>query len=508
MQNILLTGGRIFAGLGWDVPSWYDSLLIKDGKIASIGSAAALNSINNSVDLIQLNGALVLPGLCDAHIHLMVGGQSLQILNLEGLDRKSVHQVLLNHAKTLDGSHSHWIKAFNWEPWRCDLDADFLDSIFPGRNVVVFAKDLHSCCCSSTLLSLAGITRELSDPPGWIIVRDVNGFPNGILREGAAEKIHSILPPPTTDEIKYAILKAQDYLLSLGLTAVSEVLDKVNEHIYRSLDDENKLKIDIDAWLRIENWEIGTPPPHDGKRFRLNTLKLFLDGSLGSRTAALNEPYLDDPDHSGVLFYTDEELYDIALPAVEAGWRLAIHSIGDRAVAQACKLFKRLPRVPTGPHRIEHAQVLPEDGVRMIVESGAVASVQPVHLIDDQRWLPPRIGAERCKRTSIWRSLFEAGVPLALGSDWPVASPDPLLNIHAAINRCGFNGEPSDDFELIESLPPYLAIRAATYGWAYATGLSDKRGSIAPGQSADLTIISGVSDDLHDWSKAKVVKFQ
>jgi len=504
-RRLALTNGRIFAGSGWDKPTWADYLLVENGNITEVGKASETSISQGSAEIVNLEGALVLPGLCDAHLHLSVGGRTLRIPNLEGLDQRGVIEALKEYASSLKDLPAIWIEAINWESWLCQLNADLLDDVLPGRCVVVFSRDLHSCCCSMSALSAAGIDRDTADPQGGIIERDSNQRPNGVLREAATGLIKEVMPPPTADEIERAILRAQDYIISLGLTAINEMLYEGSEQIYRRLDEEDRLKIDIDAWLKIEDWDGSSIPPADGNRFRNNTLKLFLDGALGSRTAAMYEPYLDVPDMRGVLFYTDNELRELVRPALEKGWSLAIHAIGDRAVEQACRLLSKSPGVGGRLHRIEHVQVLPEDGVRMFAESGAAASIQPVHLIDDQRWLPPRIGKERCRRSYCWRSLYNAGISIAFGSDWPVASPDPLLNLHAAINRCGFDDLPSEYFDMNEGLPPFIAIRTATHGWAVAVGLSDKRGSITPGQSADLTVVSGVSDDLSDWSKAGVL---
>ena len=504
VENLLLTDAKIFGGSGWNMPSWSDSLLLMDGRIAAVGETEAIRNICNDAREIDLEGMLVLPGLCDAHLHMAVGGRSLQILDLDGRNREEIIRELTVLRDSDDASRKQWMEAFNWEMWRAELDASTLERIFPGRMVVVYTRDLHSLCCSTTTLARAGINADTPDPPGGVIVRDAEGAPTGVLKEAAADMIHDLSSPQTEEDVGHSILAAQDYLVSLGLTAVSEVLDRDVEPVYRKLDAENRLKIDVDAWLRIDNWDGSSSPPDNGNRFYIDTLKVFLDGALGSNTASMQEPYDNSPDKSGVLFYTDNQLLETLQSAVEAGWRLAIHAIGDRSVEQICRILKQIPKRENRPNRIEHLQILPEGGIRLVVESEAVASVQPVHLIDDQHWLPERIGRQRCRRTSVWKSLFEAGVPLALGSDWPVASADPCLNIHAAVNRSRFGEQPHEYFDIDEALPPYLAVRAATYGWAYAAGLSERRGAIERGLSADLTILSGVSDDLQDWSKAKV----
>ena len=411
---------------------------------------------------------------------------------------------------------SSLIQAFNWEPHLARVDRWFLDKISSDIPILVYGQDLHSCCCNSTLMIKAGI-EETSDPQsGGIVERNDSGVFTGILREDAMALTESVRQKMTTDGWKNAILQAQDYLLSLGITAVGEVMSKELVAAYNGLYSENKLILDVDGWLRIEEWNGTSKPDIRFDRYKLDTLKVFLDGSLGSQTAAMSEPYLNLPDQTVDLMFSDSELTDMLTAAVEKNWRLALHAIGDRAVAQSCRILQQLPTLKSGPHRIEHLQLLPyvsESGgyqenidaaVRLVRDSRAVASIQPVHLIDDQRWLVKRIRTELVRKAFIWRSLYDAGVPIAIGSDWPVASSDPLLNLHVSINRSKYNDTPDQKISPNEALTPYSAIRAITYGHAFAIGEENSRGAITPGQKADITVISGVAEDLMDWSNAKV----
>ncbi|HHE46844.1 MAG TPA: hypothetical protein ENL08_03970, partial [Bacteroidetes bacterium] len=352
MSSLKISNSRIFGGSGWNRPTWTDCLLIEDGAILAVGSSEIKEVRSEPVENIDLEGALVLPGLCDAHLHLTAGGRSLRIPDLEGLDQVGLLDALRSYADTRVNSSDAWIKALNWEPWRCGLNAELLDRTLPRKRVIVFTRDLHSCCCSTAALAAAGIGSDTPDPPGGMVERNPDGSPTGILREAALGLIHEITSTPTPNEIERAILEAQDYIVSLGLTAVGEVLETGYEQVYRRLDEENRLKIDIDAWLRIDDWDAGSQPPAEGRRFRLNTLKLFLDGAMGSHTAAMNRPYRDVPDSRGVLFYSDDEILSLVKPAVEMGWRLAIHAIGDRAVGQACRILSQLPPAASGRHRV------------------------------------------------------------------------------------------------------------------------------------------------------------
>lgn len=478
-----------------------DAVYIEDGTIREIGDSSTLAAKYNTVQVTDLSGALLLPGLGDAHMHMAVGGKSLSVTNLAGLN---LEQSLEKLQAANDESDNGWIVAFNWNRSRYHLDLDKLDMVKTELPIVVHAVDLHSCCCNSIALKRAGIDSTTPNPENGKIIRDVRGNPNGNLMESASSMVSSLVPPPSSDQWRNHILEAQDYLLSLGLTSVSEVLQPELEELFWELDREGKLILNIDGWRRTEVWN-GAPPPPIGGRFKVRTLKLFLDGAFGSRTAALNEPYCDDPSESGLLFFDDDKLLKKLTPAVEAGWKLAIHALGDKAVSQACRVLEQLPRLTdNGCHRIEHAQFISEDGVNELINSNAVISIQPVHLPDDREWIPDRLGAERCKRTFVWNSIVEAGGRIVLGSDWPVASPDPLLNLHIAINRCGFGQERDSTFESREALSPTEAIRAMTEGWAVAAGIPQHYGTLKVGSIADLTAVSGFDRNLRDWSKAVV----
>jgi len=502
IEPLLLENCRIVEGSPPATLHLNASILLIDGKIAGVGDFLEFAGIK--AKRFDLGGAVVTPGLCDAHMHLAAGGQALAIPDLTRCDRNGVETALKLSAFEHSRNPDVWIEAFNWDEDYCDLNADLLEAWIPNRFVVVHKRDLHGCCCNRTALSISGIDRLAGDPSGGKIGRSSDGSPNGMLYESAVGMLLERRPPVSATTKKNYILSAQRYLTNLGITAVGEVLDSGSAEYYVELESEGALKLEVDGWKRIEQWD-GRPPEIHGELFKVDTLKLFLDGSFGSKTAALFEPFSDTGDDAGMLLYSDEELLGIAARAVASGWRLAIHAIGDRATEQACRVIGEAPRPRCGLHRIEHLQLLPENGLDCVARSGAAASIQPIHLLDDQVWLPRRIGAGRCRRSFIWKSLFERGVEIAIGSDWPVASPDPLLNIHTTINRAPFGGSTHPAFDFNEALSPMEAIRSASWGFAVVTGSSSRRGAIQPGYSADLTVISGLKDDLQDWSNAQVM---
>jgi len=494
-DKLLLANGKIFNYQS------HDAVYIENGRIKEIGDSHTLFRNHTNVQATDLNGALLLPGLGDAHMHMAVGGKSLGVINLVGMN---FGQVIKTLQAAVDNGKEEWIVAFNWNRSLCALDVKKLNEVKTNLPIIVHAVDLHSCCCSQIALDRAGIDRSTPDPQNGKIIRDSSGKPNGNLMESASDPVTALVPPPSNEQWRKHILDAQNHLLSLGLTSVSEVLQPELEKLYWGMDREDNLILNIDGWRRIESWN-GEPPVAAGNRFRVQTLKLFLDGAFGSRTAALNEPYNDDPTQNGLLFFDDDKLLETLIPAVEAGWRLAIHALGDKAVSQACRVLAQLPQTGiNSKHRIEHAQFISADGVDELIRSGAIISIQPVHLLDDIEWLPGRLGTERCRRMFVWKSILEAGGTLAIGSDWPVASPNPLLNLHVAINRCGFHEDKESTFDNNEALSPIEAVKAITEGWASATGMPKNHGTIEEGAVADLTVISGYDTSLQDWSDAVV----
>ena len=506
--DLLFTGGRIFGGSGWSDPVWLNGVLVIDGKIAATGDPPNLieihkSSSENTLREIALAGSLLLPGLCDGHLHLAVGGKTLELTNLSGMDKTQVKGSLRETAKRL-GDKDKWLHAFNWDSSRCSLTADDLEKWLPDQLVVINQIDLHGGCVSHRVLNSIGINKLSPDPSGGRIGRDSNGKPNGLLYESAIDPVRMAVPDPTPDDIQKNILRGQDYLIQKGVTAVSEVLNPNTEDIYRELDKNGLLHLQVDAWQRFEEWDWKTPPTPSGNRFQLHTLKAFLDGSFGSRTASLNTPYEDQPQNCGTLFMSDRDLTDLVMSANNAGWKLALHAIGDKSVQQAIRVLGKLPHPDIGKHRIEHMQLLLPQDVSNFAKTDLTASIQPVHLIDDQLWLANAIGKSRTRDSSIWQSLYENGVTLVIGSDWPVASPDPLLNIHASINRCGFGRGPNLNDNPKEVLLPATAIRAASHGWAEAASLSHRRGSITVGLDADFTVVGGMPEVLTDWSRAVV----
>ena len=501
-SDLLLTNAKVFGGIEWNPPVWTDSILIRNGLIAAVGSYLELKKDSVNIEIVDLAGNYIFPGFCDSHLHMIEGGLSLETLDLSNLNLEESAKLLRESEN--ETSKKDWIIAYNWDPVTSPITAEYLEKWIPNRLVFIHQKDLHSCCCSLTALKLAGIDKNTPNPSDGKIQFNSKGNLTGVLFENAIGLVSSLLPKLDKSDKKRLFLKAQDYLLKLGITAVSEVFDLGSDTLFEELDAGGELVLDIDGWIRLENWD-GMEPTNDNyRKLSIKTLKIFLDGSFGSRSAALIDPYSDDAFNTGTLFYKDSELKKIILNAQNSGWQIAMHAIGDSAADQALRVLSEVPVLKNIRHRIEHIQLCPDDFKTKLGKKNFSASIQPIHLLDDQKWLMDRIGKNRSKRGFLWKSLLEEGITLASGSDWPVAGPDPLLNIHTMINRCGFKGEVLPEFNSNEKLDPVAAIRSVSYGWAYASGKENIRGSISSGQKADLTIVSDISPDMKDWSDAKI----
>ncbi|MFH0765639.1 MAG: amidohydrolase [Calditrichota bacterium] len=518
----ILVVGRIFGGSGWNPPHWAEAMVIQSGRIRAVGPLAELDAYPGINHRIDYKDALILPGLGDAHLHLAAGGRALGMVDLGGKRGEAIVRLLSERGRQSAADNAGWVEAFNWDSALADLDAQKLDSICADLPVLIHKRDLHGCCCNNLALRRAGITAATLDPESGRLGRDPQGLPNGLLFESAVGLVRDLVPEPSLENQRRFILRAQEYLMGLGLTAVSEVLETATEDIYRRLDESSEIKLFVDGWRRYENWDQESPPDTAGHNFRVNTLKLFLDGAFGSETAALEHPYLSNSANKGMLFWRDQELHEALLKGAAKGWNLALHALGDRAVRQAFRVVEPIAeQFPQTRFRFEHLQLIPENlfiseyfrerrlqsaVTTKVVTPGwnLIASVQPVHLLDDQAWLPDRIGVERCSRAFIWKSWLDHGIPLAFGSDWPVASPDPRLNLHVAINRQNYAGTIHPAFASDENLAPSWAIRATSWGWAVAAGLTTVRGSITPGQRAAFTIVENGDQDLRDWSQIRL----
>jgi hypothetical protein len=395
-----------------------------------------------------------------------------------------------------------------------------IDAATPNNPVLLSRYDGHSVLANSLALKMAGVTKETPDPPGGVIVRDpATGEPTGVLKDAAEGLVDRAVPRPTEGEMEEALRAALQEAARRGVTSVQDIAVD-GDSFNGSFTGEIQLlrRAEQEGWLTCRMYEItpiadwqklaqaGLSHEMGSDFLKLGAVKAFADGSLGSRTAWMFEPYADDAANRGLptdIMNPPAKLEALARGADEAGIQLCVHAIGDRAISEMLDLYTRLGGNSPAAHRfrIEHAQhVRPQDFARFR-KLGVIASMQPYHCIDDGRWAEKRIGHERARWSYAWRSMLEAGAALAFGSDWPVAPLDPLLGIYAAVTRATLDGKHPEGWFPEERLGVEEALRAYTQGCAYAAFEEKEKGTITRGKLADLVVLS---DDIFAIPPAKI----
>lgn len=461
-------------------------------RIAAVGTERECAPFAEG-DRIDLDGATVVPGLVDAHGHLLGLGIFLSEIDLVGTESEAA-AVERVRAAALEGDG--WLRGFGWDQSRWNPPAfptlGRLSRAVPHRPVWLSRIDGHAAWVNAAALRLAGIDRRTPDPPGGRIVRDEGGEPTGVLIDEAMKLVERCIPPMGEAERERRILEACTACAEVGLTGVHDAgVDAATLATLRRLDEAGRLPLrtyamvetrpeTLEGWLRQGPWQ--------GDRLTVRCVKFFLDGALGSRGAALDEPYDDDPCNRGLLLLEEEAFVELLVRSRDAGFQVAVHAIGDRATRMALDGFVRAGLQPTQRPRLEHAEILRPDDRRRAAALGVIASMQPTHCTSDMPWIEARLG-RRVEHASPWRSTLEAGCRLALGSDFPIESPDPRKGIYAAITRQDERGHPPGGFFPAERLTAEQALRGFTTGAAFAAFREHESGRIAPGHLADLTVL-------------------
>ena len=498
-NGVILTG----EGLREGRPRIVSAMAIMDGKVLGVGTDAEMKRLAGPhADLRDLKGAFVMPGLNDAHTHL--GGAGQTKLNVDLTGSTSLDAMLSRiQAKAAQSPAGHWLTGGGWDhtlwtnktlPTRQDLDR------VTGNHPAILERiDGHIAVANSAALAAAHVTGKSVAPQGGAIDLDAHGEPTGILRDTEMEEVEKIVPAPTPDERRRGLELAIEDAVSHGLTSVQDFSDWGDFLVFEQFEKEGKLRVRISEWLPF-NDSLTTLKEHrahhDVNDSMLHTgmLKGFMDGSLGSHTAAMKAPYADEPKNSGLPRYDQAKLNAMAIERAEAGFQLGFHAIGDRAASMALEAFSQPLHDPSGAlvstghrDRIEHAQVVDPGDIPRFAKLGVIASMQPNHLLTDMNWAEDRLGPQRAAYSYAWKAFLDAGVVVAFGTDYPVEPVTPFRGLYAAVTRMNEAGTKTYFPE--NKLTRAQALYAYTQGSAYAEFAERRKGKLVPGFEADYVIL-------------------
>jgi len=491
---LLITGARIYT-LDEHRPT-ASALAVKDGRIVYVGDDAGA-PVGTRMPHLDAHGATVVPGFIDSHVHMQALGDELETFDLRNARTVAeVAAVVGNEAARR--KPGEWVRGRGWDQtnWGGRFpSADDLAAAAPANPVCLSRVDGHALWVNRKALDLAGITAQTPDPPGGRIVRTATGEPTGVLIDRAMEVVQQRIPPPTSTEIRSRIALAAGACISVGLTTVHDAGITAQElEAYRDLLAHGELPVRVyamiggagDLWRQY--LERG---PEIGDRLTVRAIKLIADGALGSRGAALVEPYSDDPGNTGLMMLTRVQIEQVARDAKAHGFQVATHAIGDRANRTVLEAYgAALEGTNSLRFRIEHAQVVAPADFELFRKFSVIASIQSTHATSDMRWAEARLGPERVKGAYAWRRFLDLGVPVANGSDFPVESPNPLLGFYAAITRQDREGQPEAGWFPDQRMTREEALRSWTLGGAYAAFEERKKGSLVVGKLGDFVMLS------------------
>lgn len=501
-SSLLLTNGRIFT-LDPARP-WASALLIQGDRIVAIGADADLLDRRTHVtEWIDLGGRAAVPGLVDAHVHFQGYALSLQRVNLDEAPSlaAAVAQVaeFARRSERPDG----WVQGRGWSqdnwPDRAFPSAADLDAIVPDRPVCLSHRSGHAAWVNSIALRLCRLDASTPDPPGGQIQRDEHGQPTGILFEDAIELVTAHIPRPGPDEIAAAMRQAQTMCWQAGLTGIHDFDGRNCFVALQQLHQSGELGLRVVKNIPVARLahalEVGLRSGFGDEWLRIGGVKIFADGALGSRTAAMIAPYEGEPDNFGIVVTDKEEMLEKALAASRGGLSVTVHAIGDRANHDVLDVYEYVRRDEAGrgaprlAHRIEHVQVLHPADLNRLAELDVIASMQPIHATADMH-MADRYWGTRAQYSYAWRTMLDSGALLVFGSDAPVESIGPLRGIHAAVTRRQTDGQPGPEGWYPEQrLTLVEAIRAYTLAAAETSGQTRRLGSLEPGKLADITIL-------------------
>jgi predicted amidohydrolase YtcJ len=493
--------------------SYAQAVAVLDGRILLVGTNAQVRTyVGPNTQVLDLGGRLVVPGLIDSHVHFIEGG--FQLLRVDLNDARSEEEFtrrLAEQAKKLPPGR--WIQGGNWDETKWPSSKLptrwMIDPVTGDHPTFISRYDGHAALANSLALKLAGVSKETCDPDGGVIVRDPKtGEPTGVLKDAAEGLVTRVIPRPREAEMQEALEAGLAEARRVGVTSVDNITVDAESwngsftgeiQLLRRAERAGQLTARFYEVIPIARWErladAGVSRDMGSDFLKLGAVKGFADGSLGSGTAWMFDPFDDEPGNRGLamaIMNPPTKMEALVRGADETHIQTCVHAIGDRAIAEMLDLYARVGGSNPAAHRfrIEHAQHVRRQDFARFGKLGVIASMQPYHAIDDGRWAERRLGHKRARTSYAWRSMLNAGAHLAFGSDWPVAPLDPLLGIYAAVTRATLDGKHPGGWIPEEKLTVEEALRAYTTGSAFAAFQEDQKGTIAPGKLADLVVLS------------------
>jgi len=502
MPETIFFNGEIYTGEGLssNKPRTVQAMAVGGGKVLAVGSDEQIKRMAGpATKMYDLRGGgrsvFVFPGFNDAHAHL--GSAGMTKLNVDLSGANSLDDMLSRVADYARSAQpGRWLLGGQWDqtlwvnkvlPTRQEMDL-----VSQGHAAFLERIDGHIAIANSAALAAAGIDGKTAVPEGGAIDLDAKGEPTGILRESAKELVEKVIPPRSHDErVRGAELAIADALMH-GVTSVQDNSDWEDFLAFEELEKSGKLSLRITEWLPFKapldelkrmraHHDAGDPMLHTGM------LKGFMDGSLGSRTAAMKAPFADDPGNTGLPQFTPAEVNALVLERAKAGFQIGFHAIGDRAAAMALDAYAQPGISASARNRIEHAQVVEEADVARFAQLGVIASMQPNHLLTDMNWADSRLGPKRAAFSYAWKAFLDAGVPLAFGTDYPVEPITPFRGLYAAVTRMNEAG--TRTYHPAQKVTRGQALFAYTQGSAYAEFAEKHKGKLAPGYDADFIFL-------------------
>ncbi len=500
--SLVVTGARVWTGDA--ALPWAEAVAVAGEEILAVGSNEEVAGlVGDDTTVIATEGGMLLPGFIDTHVHFLAGGAAIASVQLRDArtPEEFVRRVGAFAAKIEPGE---WIMGGTWDHtnWGGELPRrDWIDAVTPDNPVWISRLDGHMALANSIALKEAGVDADTPDVAGGEIIRDETGRPTGILKDNAMLLVQEAIPEPTERQLDSYLDAAMQYVAANGVTSVHDMFDNVADgwvglETYRRAEARGDLKTRIYAVTPLVEWrKLAQDIDRNGRGnewLRTGGVKGFMDGSLGSHTAAMLEPFTDTPDGSGFLLDSLENLRTMMTDADAAGLQLNIHAIGDKAIRDLLDIFHGVAEENGARDRrlrMEHAQHIHPDDIPRFAVQGVIASMQPYHAIDDGRWAEDVIGAERARTTYAFRSLIDSGARVALGSDWYVAPADPIAGIYAAVTRRTLDGRNPGGWVPEQKITVEQALRGYTYEGAYASFEEGRKGMVKAGMLADLVLI-------------------